>query len=62
MIHYSERLSFRIEGKINDFSDRQKLKEFIDTKPTRNVEGSSLNGKKIRIYRKEKVPLGKIDI
>ena len=27
---YSARLSFRIEGEIKDFSDKQKLKEFIN--------------------------------
>ena len=29
-----ERLSFRIEGERKKFSDKQKLKEFIDTKST----------------------------
>lgn len=36
-------LSFRIEGKIKNFSEKQKLKEFIKT-PTNlkgNVKGSS---------------------
>ena len=33
-IFYPARLSFRIEGKRKDFPDKQKLKEFSDTKPT----------------------------
>ena len=28
-----ERLSFRIEGEIKSFQDKQKLKEFVNTKP-----------------------------
>ena len=32
-ILYSERLSFRI-GEIKSFQDRQKLKEYVTTKPT----------------------------
>ena len=31
---YLERLSFRIEEEIKKFSDKQKLKEVIDTKST----------------------------
>ena len=31
---YPARLSFRIEGEIKSFSDKQKLKEFINTKLT----------------------------
>lgn len=27
------RVSFRVEGEVEDFSDKQKLKEFINTKP-----------------------------
>ena len=30
---YSARLSFSIEGEIKAFSDKQKLKEFMTTKP-----------------------------
>jgi len=30
---YSARLSFRIEGEIKSFPDKQKLKEFVTTKP-----------------------------
>ena len=32
-IFYSARLSFRIEGEIKNFSDKQKLKEYSNTKP-----------------------------
>ena len=33
-ILYPARLSFRIEGEIKNFSDKQKLKEYSNTKPT----------------------------
>jgi len=32
-IVYPARLSFRMEGEIKNFQDRQKLKEYITTKP-----------------------------
>ena len=32
-ILYPARLSFRIEGEIKSFQDRQKLKEYMTTKP-----------------------------
>ena len=32
-ILYPARLSFRIEGEIKSFQDRQKLKEYVNTKP-----------------------------
>ena len=32
-ILYPARLSFRIEGEIKNFQDRQKLKEYVTTKP-----------------------------
>ena len=32
-IMYLARLSFRIEGEIKSFQDRQKLKEYVTTKP-----------------------------
>ena len=32
-ILYLARLSFRIEGEIKSFQDRQKLKEYVTTKP-----------------------------
>ena len=31
---YPARLSFRIEGEIKSFQDRQKLKEYVTSKPT----------------------------
>ena len=33
-ILYPARLSFRIGGEIKNFSDKQKLKEYSDIKPT----------------------------
>ena len=33
-ILYPARLSFKIEGEIKSFPDKQKLKEFVTTKPT----------------------------
>ena len=32
-ILYPARLSFRIQGEIKSFQDRQKLKEYVTTKP-----------------------------
>ena len=32
-IFYPARLSFRIEGEIKSFQDRQKLKEYVTSKP-----------------------------
>ena len=32
-IIYPEKLSFRVEGQIKSFPDKNKLKEFITTKP-----------------------------
>ena len=53
-ILYPARLSFRTEGEIKNFSDKQKLKEFINTKSTlkENVKGSSLSGKEKAITRR----------
>ena len=44
---YPIRLPFRIERELKHFSDKQKLKEFINTKPNLkiNVKGSFLSGK-----------------
>lgn len=55
------RVSFRMEGEIMNFSDKQKLKEYRDIKSIQktNTESSSLNKKKARIYRKEKLKTGK---
>ena len=40
-ILYPERLSFRMEGEINSSPDKQKLKEFVTTKPAckKNLRG-----------------------
>ena len=44
---YLERLSFRFEGEIKSFIDKQKLREFSTTKTsvTTNTKGTSLAGK-----------------
>ena len=34
-ILYPARLSFRVEGEIKNFQDRQKQKEYVNTKPAR---------------------------
>ena len=45
-ILYTARLSFRLEGEIKSFLDKEKLKEFMTTKSTlKNVKGDSLDGK-----------------
>ena len=46
-ILYPERLYFSIEGEIESFK-RQKLKEFVNTKPalTRNIKGDPLSRKR----------------
>ena len=44
-ILYPARLAFRIEEDKKNFSDKQKLKGSINTKPTLNVKGYSLSGK-----------------
>ena len=55
-LRYSILQSFTIEGEIKNFSDKQRLKQFINInlKPKRNVKRSSLNGKEVRFYRKGK--------
>lgn len=46
-ILYPEKLSFRSEGEIKSFLDKQNLKEFITTTClTRNVKGTSLSSNK----------------
>ena len=49
-ILYAARLSFRIEGEIKSFQDRQKLKEYVTTKPALQ---EILRG---TLYKKEKAP------
>ena len=34
MLLYPPRLSFKIKEEIRSFSDKKKLKEFVNTKPT----------------------------
>ena len=51
-ILYPARLSFKIEGEIKSFPDKQKLKEYVITNPAcpaRNFKGDSLRGEKTRI-------------
>ena len=51
-----------MEGKIKNFSDKQKLKECSNMKSILNglgFERSSLNRKQARIYTKEKIKIGK---
>ena len=49
-ILYPARLSFRIEGEIKSFPDRQKIKEFMMTKPVWQgiLRGTLLVGEKKR--------------
>ena len=44
---YPARISFKYEGEIKSFTDKQKLREFSTTKPAlqQNAKGSSLNRK-----------------
>uniref|UniRef100_A0A8C0SZU0 Uncharacterized protein n=1 Tax=Canis lupus familiaris TaxID=9615 RepID=A0A8C0SZU0_CANLF len=45
-ILYPTRLSFRIEGEIKSFQDKQKLKEYVTTKQSaRNIKGHSVKEK-----------------
>ena len=47
-ILYPARLSFRIDGEIRTFQDRQKLKEFVTTKPALH---EILRGGSIKVKR-----------
>ena len=44
---YPARISFRLDGEIKSFTDKQKLQEFSTTKPAlqQNAKGTSLSGK-----------------
>uniref|UniRef100_A0A8D1ZTQ3 L1 transposable element RRM domain-containing protein n=1 Tax=Sus scrofa TaxID=9823 RepID=A0A8D1ZTQ3_PIG len=42
---YPARLSFRCEGEIKTFTDKQKLREFSNTSSTTNTKGTSLGRK-----------------
>ena len=52
------KVSFRIAGGIENFPDKQKLKEFISTKPTLKEMWRVFSEWKRGIYKKEKIPLG----
>lgn len=60
-LQYSAKLSIRVRRDINSSSDKQKLEELSNKTPTleRNIEGTLLNGKESRMYRKWKIPIGK---
>ena len=44
---YPAMISFRFDGEIKSFTDKQKLREFSTTKPAvqKNAKGTSLSGK-----------------
>ena len=44
---YPARISFRFDGKIKSFTDKQNLREFSTTKPTlqKSAKATSLSGK-----------------
>ena len=52
---YPARISFRFDGKIKSFSDKQKPREFSTTKPP--LQGTSLDGKHKRRKRPTKTNL-----
>ena len=57
-ILYPARISFKIEAEINNFSKKQKLKEFSNTKQTHskgNIERSSPNEKKKKKKKQEEI-------
>ena len=59
---YPARWSFRIEGEIKKkvWVEQQSIHSAMYYKI--NVTQSSLNGKEVRIYMKEKVTIGKVNI
>ena len=59
-ILYPEKLSFRIK-EIKNFSDKQKLKEYSNTKPILKevLKGLLANRKETRNYRKENITVWK---
>ena len=59
-IFYPAIISFKIEGEIKNFSNKQKLKvQQYKTHSKRNTERASLNKKEVRINRKEEITTGK---
>ena len=61
IILYTERISFKIEGEIQNFSNKWKLKEYSNINPSeRNVDRPFLNKEKIvRRNRMEEITIGK---
>ena len=57
---YPTRLSFRIEREKNNFSNKQKLREYSDTKSVlkRNID----KWEEARIYKKGKIIIGNVNI
>ena len=52
---YPERISFKYEGEIKSFRDKQKLKEFSTTKPVlqQMLKDILLTGNTKRVYKPE---------
>ena len=48
---YPEKISFKIDGEIKSFSDKQKLREFSTTKP---VLQQMLEGLRVKKYKRRK--------
>ena len=61
---YSERLSFRFDGEIKSFTERQKLKTVSTIKIsfTRNFKETFLSGKEKATTRNIKITKGKISL
>ena len=47
---------------INNFSDRQKVKDYSNTLTRISIERSSPNRKEARIFRKGKTTIGEVNI
>ena len=57
-IYYPARMAFKIEGETKNYSNKQKLKEYIQQYQAnfkRNTERSSLNEKEVRGNRMEEI-------
>ena len=56
-ILYTPRLSFRFDGEIKSFSDKQKLKEFSTSKPAlqQQLKETSLSRKEKATIRNKKI-------
>ena len=56
-LYYPARLSFRLEGKINTFTNKQKLREFSNTKPAlQQILKELLQREKKRPQQETKIP------